>query len=75
MRNNVKIVHKGLENMLVNFFAVSGFSWGLDLKSSSTELTMAYQVDLGVERRRKCDELRRIWSSDIPLYQPWRGDN
>ena len=48
-----KIIQKELKNTLEDFLAVIGLSWGLDQKSSGTELTMAYQMDLGLERRRK----------------------
>ena len=34
--------------------AVVGLFWGLDLKRSGTELTIANKMDLGIELRRKC---------------------
>ena len=54
MKNYVNIFRKVLESTLVNFLAVIGLSWVLDLRRSGTELTMAYQVDIGHERRIKC---------------------
>ena len=54
MKNYVKIIEKELKNTLEDFLAVVGLSWGLDQKRSVADLLMACQVDLGVERRRKC---------------------
>ena len=76
MKSYVKIIQKVLENALDNFLAVIGLSWGLDLRRSGTELTMAYQVDLGPERRRKC-----CWTSQDPVIRysvapvPWKEEN
>ena len=44
-------------------------SSGLDLKRSGTELTIANQIDLGIELQKNAAELRRVRSPDIPLYQ------
>ena len=55
--------------MLKDSFAVVGLSLGLDLKRSGTELTIANQMDIGIELQGNVADLRRIWSSDIPLYQ------
>ena len=46
--NNSKV----LQNTLDNFFAVIFLSWCLDPRKSGTELTMAYQVDIGRKLRR-----------------------
>ena len=46
------------------------------LERSGTELTMANQMDLGIERRRKCCRISQnlvIRHSDVPV--PWREDN
>ena len=52
------------------FLAVIGLSCGLDLKRSGTELTIANQMDLGNELRRRCCRIfEGFRSSDIPLYQ------
>ena len=55
--------------MLKDSLAVIGLSEGLDLKRSGTELTIANQMDLGIERRRNAAEFRQIRSSGIPWYQ------
>ena len=40
--------------MLKDSLAVIGLSWSLDLPRSGTELTIANQMDLGIELMRKC---------------------
>ena len=71
-----KIIQRQFESMQKDFLAVTGLSWGLDLKRSGTELTMANQVDLGIEQRRKCC---RISQDPVIRYAvapvPWREDN
>ena len=56
-------MQKGNDELCVNdsktnkeyaVFAVIGLSWGLDPKRSGAELTMANQMDLGIELPRKC---------------------
>ena len=72
----VSIIHSPLKNMQKDFFAVIGLSWCLDPKRSGTELTMTNQMDLGIERRRKCRRISKIpviRYSDVPV--PWREDN
>ena len=54
MKNYVNIFEKELKHTLEDFLAVIGLSRGLDQKRSGTDLMMAYQVDLGVARRRNC---------------------
>ena len=51
MMKYVKIIQRQLNSMLEDFLAVIGLSWILDLKRSGTELKMANQMDLGIERR------------------------
>ena len=62
--------------MLKDFLAVTGLSWDLDLKRSGTERTMANQMDLAPEWRRKCCIISKIpvvRYSDVPAS--WREDN
>ena len=76
MMNYVSIIQRQLKSMQKDFFAVIGLSWELDLKRSGTELTMANQMDLGIERRRKCCRISQdpvIRCSVVPA--PWREDN
>ena len=54
MMNYVKITQSQLKSMLRDSLAVVGLSQGLDLKRSGAELTIANQMDLGIELRRKC---------------------
>ena len=63
--NYVQIIRRQLKSMLKDSLAVIGLSKGLDLKRNATELTIANQMDLGIDAA----ELRRIRSSDIPVYQ------
>ena len=65
MMNCVKTIQRQLKSMLVDSLAVIGLSRGLDLKRSGTELTIANQMDLGIELQRKCCS-----TSNIPMYQP-----
>ena len=62
--------------MQKDFLTVIGLSLGLDLKSSGTELTIANQMDLGIELRRKCCRISNdlaIRHSVVPVL--WREDN
>ena len=54
MKNCAKIIQKEVKDTLDTFLAVIGLSLDPDLRSSGTELRIANQVDLGLERRRKC---------------------
>ena len=62
--------------MLKDSLAVTGLSQGLDLKRSGTELTIANQMDLGIELQRKCCRTSQdpvIRYSAVPV--PWRDEN
>ena len=64
-----------LKSMLKYSLAVIGLSKGLDLKRSATELTIANQMDLGIELQRKCCRTTQdqvILFSVVPV--PWRGN-
>ena len=67
--NMWKTIQRQLNNMLVDSLAVIGLSWSLDLKRSGTELTMANQMDFGIERRRKC-----CWPSQKTEHPVFRGN-
>ena len=49
---DVNTIHRQLRNMLVSSRAVIGLSWGLDQKRNGTELTMANQMDHGINLHR-----------------------
>ena len=62
--------------MLKDSHAVIGLFWGLDLKRSGTELTIANQMDLGNELQKKyCSTSQDpvILYSVVPV--PWREEN
>ena len=72
MTNYVSIIQRQLKSMWKDFLAVIG----LDLEISGTELTMANQMDLGIERRRNCCKISKIpviRYSDVPAL--WREHN
>ena len=54
--NYVSKIQRHLKSMQKDSLAVIGLSQGLtiDLKRSGTELTIANQMDLGIELRSKC---------------------
>ena len=69
----VKTVQRQLDSMLVDSLAVIDLFWSLDLKSSSTELKITNQMDLGQNCRKNVAEFRRIRSSVLPV--PWREEH
>ena len=76
MMKCVSIIQRQLKSMQKDFFAVICLPCGLDLKRSGTELTMANQMALGIELRRKCCRIskdRVVRYSDVPAT--WREDN
>ena len=50
--NYVLIIQRQLKSLQKESLAVIGLSWGLDLKRSGTELTIANQMYLGIELRK-----------------------
>ena len=54
MLNYVSIIQRQFKSMQKDFLSIIGLSQGLDLKRSGTELTIANQMDLGIELQRKC---------------------
>ena len=76
MNNYAKIIRNVLQNTLDNFLAVIGLFLGLDPRKSGTELTMAYQVDIGRKQWRKCCRTSR---NLVILYSvvavPWKKYN
>ena len=52
--NYVKTIQKTIQEYAEKFPAIIGLSQGLDLRRSGTELTIANQMDLGIERQRTC---------------------
>ena len=66
MMNYVSLIQRQLKSMQI---PITGLSLGLDLKRSGRELTMTSQMDLGIERRRKCFRISKIpviRYSDVP---------
>ena len=75
MMNYVTMLQRQSKNMLEDFLAVIGLSWGLDPKRGGTELTVANHMALGIERLGKCCRISKIPAirySDVPA--PWRED-
>ena len=71
-----KKIQRQFKSMQKDPLAVIGLSWGLDLKRSGTELTIANQMDLGTELQRKCcstsqDPVTRYSVAPVP----WREEN
>ena len=54
--------------MLKDSLAVIGLFWGLDLKRSGSELTIANQMDLGIELQKECCRISQVRSSENPSY-------
>ena len=52
-KNNVNTNHRQLRNMLPNFLAVIGLSWGLDHKKNGTEPKLKNQMEHGIVRQKK----------------------
>ena len=76
MMNCLWIIQRQLKSMLKDSLAVIGLSWGLELKRSGTELTIANQMDLGTELQRKCCSTSKdpvILHSVVPM--PWREES
>ena len=65
MMKYVKTVQRQLNSMLVDSLAVIGLFRGLDLKSSSMELSITNQMDLGQNCRKNFAEFRRKQSSSF----------
>ena len=70
--NNSKTIEEYAERFLRGHWCLSQ---GLDLKRIGTELTIANQMDLGIELQRKCCRISQdlvIRYSVVPV--PWRGE-
>ena len=67
------MIQRQLKSVQKDFLAVIGLSWGLNLKRSGMELTMANLMDLGTERRRKCCTISKIPVIRYSMYQS-RGE-
>ena len=67
MMKYVKTIQRQYNSMLVDSLAVIGLSWGLDLKRSGTERTIANQMDLGTELQRKM--LLNFAGSGHPMFR------